>query len=185
MILPNGFQLYRNWSSLPFSRVESAIIWNHAAIKIFGKEMLQPRLTAWMGTEAYTYSGRKHEPGAMPGVVETLRQKLQETTGTTFNSVLGNLYRDGKDSVSWHADNEPELGQEPVIASLSFGASRVFAVRHNESKERWNIVLNHGDLLVMHGRSQLDYQHSVPKTTKPLGKRINLTFRKVVGPSNV
>lgn len=180
MILPNGFQLYPNWSALSLLELEQ-IPWRQQTIKMFGKEVLQPRLTSWMGTEAYTYSGIRHESAYVPPTVEALRIQLQETTGETFNSVLGNLYRDGQDSVSWHADDEKELGNEPVIASLSFGASRVFQVRSNSSKQRWDVTLNHGDLLVMSGRSQLDFQHSIPKTKKVLGPRVNLTFRNIYG----
>lgn len=180
MILPNGFQLYRNYyNDLSFTELESVIPWNQESIRLFGKEVLQPRLTAWMGTEAYTYSGRKYTPKALPALVEYLRVQLQETFGDSFNSVLGNLYRNGKDSVSWHADDEKELGREPVIASLSFGASRTFAIRQNSSRQRWDYTLNHGDLLIMSGRSQLYFQHSVPKTKQPVGPRINLTFRNI------
>lgn len=181
MILPNGFQLYRNWSEFSFSTIHDAITWNQQTIKIYGKEVLQPRLTSWMGTEAYTYSGRKHEPKELPLAVAGLRLALEDHTAKSFNSVLGNLYRNGQDSVSWHADDEKELGSEPVIASLSFGASRTFIVRHNASKQHWNMILNHGDLLVMSGRSQLDFQHSVPKTKQSVGARINLTFRNIYG----
>lgn len=181
MILPNGFDLIQGWSEFSFESIHDAISWNQQTIKLYGKEVLQPRLTAWMGTEAYTYSGRKHEPKPLPEILLRLLFQLNQTTKHTFNSVLGNLYRNGQDSVSWHADDEKELGSEPVIASLSFGASRVFAVRHNETKQRWDITLNHGDLLIMSGRSQLDFQHSIPKTKQTLGARINLTFRNING----
>ncbi len=179
MLLPTGFNLYRGFCSASLQSLQKEISWSQTTIKIFGKEILQPRLTSWMGDASYTYSGRKHEPAKLPEVVDRLRGDLIQLLDTQFNSVLANQYRDGQDSVSWHADNEKELGLEPVIASMSFGASRLFAIRHNETKQRWNVGLEHGDLLVMSGRSQLDYQHSVPKTTLSVGSRINLTFRKI------
>lgn len=178
-ILP-GFTLHRGWASDRYlSEVIDKIEWRQGSVRMFGRQVDEPRLTAWMGDGAYTYSGKRHEPAAMPAIVAELRSLVENAVGARFSSVLANLYRGGADSVSWHADDEPELGPEPVIASLSLGASRRFAIRHNATRARTDIVLAHGDLLIMSGASQRDYQHSVPKTARPIGARLNLTFRTV------
>lgn len=190
--LPEGFKLSRGWAdAVKLETLIETIPWRQQTIRMFGRDVLQPRLTAWMGDAPYTYSGRRHEPGIMPPLVETLRCWLEGSTGARFNSVLANLYRNGEDSVSWHADDEPELGAEPVIASLSFGATRAFKVRTPDRgpdhlMRAWTLDLEHGDLLVMSGRSQADYQHSVPKVSlaarrapRPIGPRVNLTFRQI------
>lgn len=157
----------------------SSLTWEQPSIKMFGKSIQIPRLTCWMGDSAYTYSGHTNTPIAMPEIISQIKTWLESYTGARFNSVLANYYRNGSDSVSWHSDDEPELGQEPTIASLSFGASRDFQIKHKATGERKTYRLEHGDLLVMSGRSQLDYLHCVPKTTKPVGARINLTFRTI------
>lgn len=193
MTLPNGFAFATGWASdVELTEVTDAIAWEQRTIKMFGREILQPRLTSWMGDRAYTYSGQKHEPAPMPAVVRKIKdrieiqiQKSRDILGrgarpTEFNSVLGNLYRQGSDSVSWHADDEPELGPEPVIASLSLGATRAFSIRRNSDKFRWNCSLKHGDLLIMSGRAQADYQHCVPKIGEIVGPRLNLTFRLIL-----
>lgn len=180
-MLPEGFQLIRGWgSSLSLAEVRDAITWEARTIRMYGKEIVVPRLTAWMGGESYSYSGIKHDPTPTPHVVRHIQVVAEHLSRVRFNSVLANLYRDGSDSVAWHSDDEPELGPEPVIASLSLGASRTFAIRRTTgARLRYPMVLHHGDLLIMSGRSQLDYQHAIPKTTRPVGERINLTFRTV------
>jgi alkylated DNA repair dioxygenase AlkB len=185
MSLPAGFALARGFArDTHLDDVVGAIAvgasaWSQTPIRIFGREVMQPRLTSWMGSASYTYSGRRHEPVPMPVAVSNLWHAVRAATGAEFDSVLANLYRDGRDSVSWHADDEPELGPEPTIASLSLGASRRFAVKCRATGERADVVLEHGDLLVMSGRSQIDYLHSVPKIVRPIGARLNLTFRRV------
>lgn len=176
----NGFGLIKGfaWETQLKPLIDS-IPWEQRTIKVYGKEFPQPRLTSWMGDSAYTYSGIVHLAQALPVAVKQLKHVVEQTTGAQFNSVLANLYRDGNDSVSWHSDDEIELGAEPVIASLSFGAFRDFKVRHKATKEITKFTLGHGDLLVMSGRSQADYQHCVPKTTKVVGPRLNLTFRLI------
>lgn len=172
-----GFTLIRRWKPI---QVEDAIIntdWEQPRLRIYGRECLAPRLTAWFGDGAYTYSGKRQEPAPMPEWIAAVRNEIQAMTGARFNSVLLNYYRDGQDSVAWHADDEPELGTEPVIASWSLGAPRVFAVKARYTDMRWSQPLGCGDLLIMSGRSQLDYLHSVPKTKRLIGPRINLTFR--------
>ena len=185
--LPSCFSLTRGWAQgATLDELTAAITWEQRTFRLYGREVAQPRLTSWMGDGAYTYSGQRHEPAPMPPIVATLRHELELRTGARFNSVLANLYRDGSDSVAWHADDEPELGTEPVIASLSFGAPREFQIRTMRNRRAntgairvATLELRHGDLLVMSGPSQRDYQHAVPKTARPVGPRINLTFRQV------
>ena len=175
-----GFRLIERWRDMSVEDALCGIVWEQPTLRIFGREVLAPRLTAWFGTGAYTYAGKRHEPSPMPEWVDAARLDIERMTGATFNSVLLNYYRDGRDSVSWHADDEPELGDEPTIASWSIGAYRTFAMRANsDARTSWRTLLGGGDLLIMSGRSQLDYQHSVPKTTRPIGPRINPTFRMV------
>jgi alkylated DNA repair dioxygenase AlkB len=109
-----------------------------------------------------------------------IRHRVEEFSGQRYNSVLLNLYRDGRDGMGWHADDEPELGREPVIASVSFGATRRFKLRHRRSRSAASTLdLAHGDLLLMAGATQHHYVHAVPKTARPVGARVNLTFRWV------
>lgn len=179
-MLPSGFVLYSGFASAhALSDFIDGIAWQQPTLRLYGREVKVPRLTAWFGDGAYTYSGVRHEPARVPSHVAGLRDRIEKLTGARFNSVLANLYRNGADSVAWHADDEPELGPTPTIASLSIGAPRVFAIRCNATRETMRLELQHGDLLVMSGRSQLDYQHAVPKTARPTGARINLTFRQV------
>ncbi|XP_029409874.1 alpha-ketoglutarate-dependent dioxygenase alkB homolog 3 isoform X6 [Nannospalax galili] len=149
----------------------------------------QPRLTAWYGELPYTYSRITMEPNPhWHPVLSTLKSRLEENTGHTFNSLLCNLYRDEKDSVDWHSDDEPSLGRYPVIASLSFGATRTFEMRKKPPPEengdytyveRVKIPLDHGTLLIMEGATQADWQHRVPKEYHSRESRVNLTFRTI------
>lgn len=187
MSLPTGFAMTRKWAT-DYSVAE--IPWMVATlpleqrqIKIFGRVSDVPRLTAWMGEASYTYSGIAHPPAAMPAWLADMRRALELKLGVRFNSVLANYYRDGSDSVAWHSDDEPELGSAPTIASVSLGASRRFAIRCRGARPspgtRWDLMLEHGDLMVMSGRSQIDYEHSIPKTARTMAPRLNLTFRWV------
>jgi alkylated DNA repair dioxygenase AlkB len=158
------------------------IDWQQEDIVIFGESKRVPRLVAWHGDPgaAYTYSGTAHEPLPWTPELQRIRQRVEELTGHRFNSVLLNLYRDGNDSMGWHADDEPELGREPVIASVSFGATRRFKLRHRRMRIATSTLeLAHGDLLLMAGQTQHAYVHAVPKTARPVGTRVNLTFRWV------
>lgn len=155
-------------------------------VRMFGKVRPVPRLVAWYGASSYSYSGQTHPAAEMPGWLESLRLELEDACGARFNSVLANYYRDGRDSVAWHADDEPELGKQPTIASVSLGAARRFGIRSRTPKGTgagsWDIqwlTLEHGDLLVMSGDSQRDYMHCLPKTPAAVGPRLNLTFRFV------
>jgi alkylated DNA repair dioxygenase AlkB len=141
-----------------------------------------PRLTAWYADPgiSYSYSGVTHE--AFPWTPELLviKQRVEAAAGTTWNSLLLNLYRDGRDSIGFHADDEPELGTNPIIGSVSLGAVRTFVLKHPTSGEKLAMNLPHGSLLVMGGASQHHWRHGVPKTKRPVGPRINLTFRRIL-----
>ena len=139
-----------------------------------------PRLTAWFGAEPYTYSGIRNTPNPWLQELDVLRRRLEAETGATYDSCLANLYRDGRDSVAWHADDEPELGHNPTIASISLGGARDFKLRHNQTRAVSNFALGPGDLMVLRAESQSAYQHSVPKRARAEA-RINLTFRKFRG----
>lgn len=164
------------------------LAWEQREITLFGRRVLQPRLIAWYGDQdaSYAYSGLELEPRPWHPLLRTLKGKVEEASGSRFNSVLANAYRDGNDSMGWHSDDEPELGRCPVIASVSLGAERTFLLRRTASlrqpgEKSRKLLLAHGSLLVMRGNSQDHYQHSVPKTRSETGLRINLTFRLVRG----
>ncbi len=154
-------------------------------IRLFGRPVQVPRLVAWHGDPGttYTYSGTTHAPLPWSPALSDLRERVQARAGAPFNSVLANLYRGGADSMGWHADDEPELGAEPVIASLSLGATRRFQLKPRKGVpgQRVEIALTDGSLLVMRGRTQANWLHAVPKKAGPVGPRINLTFRYVGG----
>jgi alkylated DNA repair dioxygenase AlkB len=157
--------------------------WRNDPITVFGKTYPQPRMTSLHGhtTDSYGYSGIVMQPNPMRKPLLDIEQKLQAFTKETFTTVLLNLYRDGQDSNGWHADNEKELGVNPVIASVSLGASRYFHLKHNSDKsQRLKLELTHGSLLLMEGATQHFWKHQIAKTAKKVGPRINLTFRKVL-----
>ena len=153
--------------------------WEQESITLFGKAVPQPRLTAWFGVamDVTTRYRTTLPPVPWPAGLAIVKDALAAHTGVSFNSALANLYRDGRDSVAWHADDEPALGDAPVIASVSLGASRRFALRARDRSGRFAVDLGHGDLLVMSGKTQHLWLHAVPKTRRPVGPRINLTFR--------
>lgn len=163
------------------SALTRTIEWKQDRITLYGKEHDVPRLTAWYGDEGvrYGYSGLRMRAKAWTEELLAIKARIDVLAGVRFNSVLLNLYRDGSDSMGWHADDEPELGENPVIASVSFGASRTFKLRHVVDKTTCNVVLDHGSLLLMKGRTQHAWVHAVPKTKKVLQPRCNLTFRVV------
>lgn len=191
---PDDFLLLRraDWGVPPgdiLSRLVAEISWRQESITLFGKTHMQPRLICWMGDPdcTYRYSGTQHVPQPWHPLVSDLRAGLEALAGATFNSVLLNLYRDGQDSMGFHADDEPELGAHPVIASLSFGAARAMHLRHRRDRAlpTQKLVLEDGDLLVMRGNSQQDWKHAIPKTRTASGPRINLTFRLIRSPSPI
>ena len=163
-----------------FAELLEAVPWEQRSVQMFGKSVPQPRLVAWFGDGgSYTYSGLRLEPHPWTPLLAELRDLCQALAAARFNSALANLYRDGNDAVSWHADNEPELGEHPVIASMSFGAVRLFDFRHRESGETIRTELPDGSVLVMSGETQGAWMHQVPRTAKVSEPRINLTFRWV------
>lgn len=165
-----------------FSQLLAILCWRQEYLRLFGRTLPQPRLSAWYGDPGsrYHYSGLQLEPLPWNPVLLELRQQLHTILGQDFNSVLANLYRDGRDSMGWHSDDEPELGPEPVIASLSLGATRRFDLRHKRSGERYRLHPEDGSLLVMAGSLQQHWQHRIAKTRRPVGPRINLTFRRII-----
>ncbi|TBW28390.1 alpha-ketoglutarate-dependent dioxygenase AlkB [Gramella sp. KN1008] len=156
--------------------------WKQDKIKMFGKEIFQPRLTSFYGEASrdYTYSGLKLSPLPFTQTLEKIKLKCEKYSGTRFNACLANLYRDGSDSMGWHSDDEKELGSQPLIASVSFGGERVFHLKHKTNPTaRHKIRLQHGSLLIMKGTTQQFWKHQLPKTKKSVAPRINLTFRKI------
>jgi alkylated DNA repair dioxygenase AlkB len=156
--------------------------WQEEYYTIYGKRVTAPRLVAWYGDPqaAYTYSGITHTPLPWLPLLTELKNRIEQQSQHTFNSVLCNLYRNGQDSMGWHADKEPELGKNPYIASLSLGGSRVFKFRHLKTNDTIDVVLGNGSLLLMGGELQHHWRHSLPKSTKVTQPRINLTFRKII-----
>jgi alkylated DNA repair dioxygenase AlkB len=166
-----------------FASLCEEIHWETHRIRLFGREVDSPRLSCWIGDEstAYTYSGTRFHPHPWPAALLPVRQRLADELDGAFNSVLANRYRDGCDYMGWHSDNESALGSRPLIASLSLGAARRFVLKHrNEPSRKLELELPHGSLLVMGGDTQLNYKHSLPRTARPLGERINLTFRRIL-----
>ncbi|MBG0744803.1 MAG: alpha-ketoglutarate-dependent dioxygenase AlkB [Cylindrospermopsis raciborskii KL1] len=158
------------------------IKWKQEIIHLFGKKMPIPRLTAWYGDEgkSYTYSGIEQHPEPWNPTLNLIKSKIEELVPVRFNSVLINLYRDGKDTMGWHSDDEPELGKNPLIASISFGATRRFHLRHKYDKSQKTVIdLESGSVLLMQDQTQHFWQHQIGKTAKKVQPRINLTFRIV------
>ena len=165
-----------------FTELRDSIEWETHRIRLFGREVDSPRLSSWIGDEgtAYTYSGARFEPHPWPSALAGIRRRLSRELDCGFNSALANRYRDGRDYMGWHSDNESALGPHPVIASLSLGATRRFVLKHREASHKLELRLAHGSLLVMRGNTQANCRHSLPRTAKPVGERINLTFRRIL-----
>ena len=161
--------------------LQQTLAWQQDEVKVYGKWHKIPRLQAWYGDKSalYRYSGKLMEP--LPWTSELLRLKAhcEQACDTSFNSVLANLYRDGQDCMGFHCDDEPELGNEPVIASLSFGALRDFDLLHKTAPVKVRIKPAPGSLLVMAGSTQKHWRHGITRTAKTIGQRINLTFRQI------
>jgi alkylated DNA repair dioxygenase AlkB len=169
-------------SAIYFERLIQAIPWQQDEVVMFGKKTPLPRLTAWFGDRgaSYTYSGITMQPHEWSEDLLAIRAVVEQHAKVRFNSLLLNQYRNGQDGVAWHADDEPELGAQPIIGSLSFGAVRKFQLRlKNDPSEKREIELESGDLVVMSGRTQISWLHQVPKTSRVIGPRINLTFRQI------
>jgi alkylated DNA repair dioxygenase AlkB len=166
-----------------FQQLIKSINWQQEEIVVVGKKVLVPRLVSWYGEPGakYTYSGVIHQPQPWNESLLEIKTRIETFSCFTFNSVLANLYRDGSDSMGWHADKEKQLGVNPAIASLSLGEKRLFKIRHNKTAETFDIQLSHGDLLMMSGALQHHWRHCVPKTKQKKQPRINLTYRNIIG----
>jgi len=168
-------------SDLYLKTIKENIDWKQESMNMYGKQVNFPRLTAWYGDndKPYSFSGITLEPKSWSKELIAIKEKIEPISKVVFNSVLLNLYRSGNDSISWHTDAEKELGINPVIASVNFGATRKFQLRHIHTKEKLEMELTHGSLLIMQGELQHYWQHQVPKTSKVIDERINLTFRVI------
>lgn len=185
LALPDGDVALLRGLALPadcMARLVAESHWRQDAIRLYGREMLQPRLHAWYGEPeaVYTYSGLRNVPLPWTPLLTELRGIVEDAAGARFNSVLLNLYRDGRDSMGMHSDDEPELGPQPVIASLSLGATRTFILRHRREKglKPVRVPLGDGDLLLMRGDTQANWAHGINKQAQA-GARLNLTFRLI------
>ena len=175
-----------DWRSISPEDVQKVkfrnIAWKQDWIQLYGKKIPLPRLTAWYGDpgKSYTYSGIKSEPSPWNKGLSYIKNEIENCAGVAFNSVLLNWYRDGQDQLSWHADDEKELGQNPIIASANFGAERDFVLRRNDDPSQKIVFpLKHGTLLIMRGELQHYWEHSVPKRKKVKESRFNMTFRRI------
>lgn len=186
-VIENGEYIYypnffpKSESDILLKGLRNNIVWKQESMNMYGKKINFPRLTAWYGNndKSYSFSGIILQQLPWTSEILLIKNKIELISKTVFNSVLLNLYRDGNDSISWHTDAEKELGINPIIASVNFGATRKFQLRHIKTKEKLEIELTHGSLLIMQGELQHFWQHQVPKTSKPVGERINLTFRVI------
>lgn len=186
-LLPYGGELYYFPGAISSERSEdyfnqlfAEIKWRQEPVKIFGKEVMQPRLTSWYGDKPYTYSGITMQPNRWVHPLPEIKSIIEKISGSESSSALLNLYRDGNDGMGWHRDNEKSLGAMPVIASVSLGAARTFKVRDYKTKKPViSLELQPGSVVVMKGEMQQVWEHSVPKTAKVCGARINITFRNI------
>jgi len=169
-------------ANLLFDELQKNVPWQHDEITVYGKKHPQPRLTSLFGNEGkpYSYSNIVMQPHHWTLPLLKIKTLIEAVSETNFTTVLLNYYRDGNDGNGWHADNEKELGTNPIIASLSLGADRNFQLKHNnDTSQKKNIVLENGSLLLMKGTTQHFWKHQIPKTKKTVGPRINLTFRVI------
>lgn len=187
-ILPKDGQLFyfsNFFSSISanayYNNLMSEIAWENDTVHLFGKKYITKRKTAWYGDTglAYTYSGNTRKAFNWQHDLLKIKEKIEKDLKETFNACLLNLYHDGSEGMSWHSDNEKELGHKPSIASVSFGAPRKFSFKHKIDKDRHSVMLENGSLLLMKGAMQDYWLHCIPKTSKVVSPRINLTFRKI------
>ena len=183
--VPNFYQSDRAWKL--FEMLLEQTTWRQDTVIVYGKEHLTPRLSCWFGEPwmDYSYSNHTMVPSPLTPLLLDIKAEVEFESGNLFNSVLVNYYRDGRDSNGWHSDDEPELGDCPVIGSLSLGADRDFHLRHKRDKSlKHTMSLEHGSLLLMRGKTQSCWQHHVPKRAIANG-RINLTFRTILDKQNI
>jgi len=165
-----------------FERLLNTIEWQNDQLVLFGKQITTKREVAWYGEKnySYTYSNATKEALIWTKELKELKQKVESVSGDQFNSCLLNLYHSGEEGMSWHSDDEQELGKNTTIASLSLGAQRKFTFKHKETKEKVEVILENGSLLVMKGTTQTHWLHALPKSQKVRQARINLTFRTIL-----
>ncbi|MES2018813.1 MAG: alpha-ketoglutarate-dependent dioxygenase AlkB [Pseudomonadota bacterium] len=162
------------------SRLVAETAWRSETVTVWGKQYQQPRLSAWHGEAAYAYSGLTLAPLPFTALLLEMKAAVELASARHFNSVLLNYYRDGRDSMGMHSDDEPELGPQPAIASLSFGATRTFILKHKASGRTVKLDLTDGSLLLMSGDTQANWSHGINKLSRPVGPRLNLTFRNII-----
>ncbi len=186
-LLPGDGEAFLHTDAIPagralwmYERLMEEVDWRQEQVTVMGRTLAAPRLTAWYGTTGYVYSGVRHEASPPPPEVVAIQGVAEAVAGHAFNAVLLNLYRDGSDSVSWHADNEAGLGRNPVIASVTLGERRKFQLKHRRSGQRLDLMLENGSILVMGGAIQHHWLHQIPKTRQFKAPRINLTFRSML-----
>lgn len=185
--IKNGAYVYlsdfftKQEADMLFEEFAENIAWKQEEMNMYGKVIKFPRLTSWYGDsdKPYSFSGITLQPNPWTKELLEIKKRIEPLSDVVFNSVLLNLYRDGSDSISWHTDAEKELGKNPIIVSVNFGAERTFQLRHMETKERIDLPLTHGSLLIMKGELQHYWQHQIPKTKTVKTPRINLTFRVI------
>lgn len=174
--------LTHNEANRYFDLLLQNILWRHDEAVIFGKHIVAKRKVAWYGDSdyLYTYSNTTKQALVWTKELSDLKQRVEEVTGTKFNSCLLNLYHNGDEGIAWHSDDEKPLGENSIIASLSFGAERKFSFKHKHTKQAISVVLEHGSLLIMKDATQTNWLHSLPKSKKITRPRINLTFRTIL-----
>lgn len=186
--LPNAdLALWPQWLSVSvadqwLTRLTEQTPWQQPQVRIFGRHVAVPRLVAWYGDAeaSYRYSGLTHQPLPWTPLLAQIRAQVEQAAGQSLNGVLLNYYRDGQDSMGWHSDDEPELGVNPLIASLNLGGTRRFDLRRKgQNRIEHSLDLQHGSLLVMRGATQHHWQHQVAKTRASCAPRLNLTFRLI------
>ena len=187
--MPNAeVTFYQNFFDLResnkiFQLLHDKINWRQDKMKLYGKDINLPRKTAWYGdrNKSYTFSGIHLNPEPWIPILLQVKERIEKASEVKFNSVLLNLYRHGNDGISWHTDAEPELGENPVIGSVSFGGTRRFMFRHRQDQTlKAEVELTHGSFLLMAGETQHFWQHQIPKTSRQVEPRINLTFRAII-----
>jgi len=177
-----GNVLTHNEANRYFDLLLQHILWTNDEAVIFGKHIIAKRKVAWYGDSdyLYTYSNTTKQALTWTKELSDLKQRVEDVTGTKFNSCLLNLYHNGDEGIAWHSDDEKPLGENSIIASLSFGAERKFSFKHKHTKQTISVVLEHGSLLIMKDATQTNWLHSLPKSKKITRPRINLTFRTIV-----
>ncbi len=160
--------------------LKNSLDWYQGDVHLFGRHYQTPRLQCWYGDKAYTYSQVRLPPTPWPPLLNQLKALIEDTSGHSFNSMLGNWYQHGQHNMGMHADNEPELGENPVVAMLTFGTARPLQFRHRNGEDRFTITPTDGSLLIMEGPTQHYWRHGINKSKKVTGQRISLTFRQIL-----